>query len=232
MNNKRPEIYSSKGVDFNQYASHYLLEKLQQLEWNNLGTINIALSGGTTPLPVLEILKTKKLNWSRFNFFMVDERIVAIDDDSSNFGNINKVFFDAIESTRFSMVQNGISTSDSIAIYQQNISNTVPIGQNGFPQFDLILLGMGDDGHTASLFPNTEALLEQKELVVLNRVPQLKTERITLTYPVILNSKEIIVMVKGESKLKIITELYTSESQNYPISKIVAIHSNLKWIVD
>ena len=232
MNNNRPEIYSSKAVDFNQYASEFLFEKLQQLELNNLGNINIALSGGTTPLPVLEILKTKKLNWSRFNFFMVDERVVSIDDDSSNFGNINKVFFDAIESTRFSMVQNGISTSDSIAIYQQNISTTVPIDPNGFPQFDLILLGMGDDGHTASLFPNTEALQEQKELVVLNKVPQLNTERITLTYPVLLHSKEIIVMVKGESKLKIITELYASESHNYPISKIVADHSNLKWIVD
>jgi 6-phosphogluconolactonase len=232
MNNNRPEIYSSKGVDFNQYASHFLFEKLQQLELNNLGNINIALSGGTTPLPVLEILKTKKLNWSRFNFFMVDERVVSIDDDSSNFGNINKVFFDGIESTRFSMVQNGISTSDSIAIYQQNISTTVPIDPDGFPQFDLILLGMGDDGHTASLFPNTEALLEQKEFVVLNKVPQLNTERITLTYPVLLNSREIIVMVKGESKLKIIKELYASEYRNYPIYKIVADHSNLKWIVD
>jgi 6-phosphogluconolactonase len=232
MNSNKPKIYSFKGVDFNQYASDFLFEKLQQLESNNLGKINIALSGGTTPLPVLEILKTKKLDWSRFNFFMVDERVVSIDDDSSNFGNINKVFFDGIASTRFSMIQNGISTSESIDFYQQNISTIVPIDSNGFPQFDLILLGMGDDGHTASLFPNTEALLEQKEFVVLNKVPQLNTERITLTYPILLNSKEIIVMVKGEAKSKIITELYVSKSHNYPISKIVAEHSNLKWIVD
>ncbi len=232
MNNKQPEIYSSKGVDFNQYASHFLFEKLEQLDLNNLGNINIALSGGTTPLPVLEILKTKKLNWSKFNFFMVDERVVDIDDMSSNFGNISKAFFDGLASPRFSMVQNGISCSESIALYQQNISNTVPFNANGYPQFDLILLGMGDDGHTASLFPNTEALLEQKEFVVLNKVLQLNTERITFTYPLILNSKEIIVMVKGESKLKIIRELYNSECKNYPISKIVTFHSNLKWIID
>lgn len=231
MNNNRPEIYASKAVDFNQYASDFLFEKLQQLELNNLGKINIALSGGNTPLPILEILKTKKLNWSKFNFFMVDERVVAIDDDSSNFGNISKAFFEGITSTRFSMIQNGISFSESIAIYHQSISNNVPIGQNGFPQFDLILLGMGDDGHTASLFPNTLALLEQKDFVVLNKVPQLSTERITLTYPVILNSKEIIALVKGERKIEIIDELYTSKSHNYPISKIVAFHSNLKWIV-
>lgn len=232
MNNKPPEFYSSKGVNFNEYASRFLFEQLQQLELNNLGNINIALSGGTTPLPVLEILKTKKLNWSRFNFFMVDERVVSIDDDSSNFGNINKVFFDAIESNCFSMMQNGISTSDSIAFYQQNISKTVPISQNGFPQFDVILLGMGDDGHTASLFPNTEALLEQKEFVVLNKIPQFSAERITLTYPVILNAKEIIVLVKGETKLQIIKELYTRESHSYPISKIIQNHENLKWIID
>ncbi|WP_310557790.1 6-phosphogluconolactonase [Flavobacterium sp.] len=232
MNNRQPEFYSSKSIDFNEYASDFLFEKLQQLELINLGKINIALSGGTTPLPILEILKTKKLNWSKFNFFMVDERVVSIDDDSSNFGNISKSFFEGITSTRFSMVQNGISFSESIAMYQQIISNSVPIGQNGFPQFDLILLGMGDDGHTASLFPSTLALLEQKEFVVLNKVPQLSTERITLTYPVILNSKEIIVLVKGERKKEIIEELYTSESHNFPISKIIQTHENLKWLTD
>lgn len=232
MNNKQPEIFYSKEVDFNEFASTILFEKLKQLESNNLCKINIALSGGTTPLQILEILKTKKLNWSNFNFFMVDERVVSIDDDLSNYGNISKIFFSSIESSSFSMIQNGISLSESIAIYKQNIVNNVIVDNTGFPRFDLILLGMGDDGHTASLFPNTNALFELNELVVLNKVPQLNTERITLTYPIIINSKEVIILVKGESKRKIIKELYTSKSQNYPILKIIQSNLNLKWVVD
>jgi 6-phosphogluconolactonase len=228
---KKPFFFKNTESNFEKFVSDFLFETLIEIEINTVGAINIALSGGNTPLPVLDLLHKMKLSWDRFNFFMVDERCVANDDPLSNFGNIQKVFFSKIVSAKFPMVQDGISYNQSIAIYKDEIIKHIPINANGFPEFDLILLGMGDDGHTASLFPKTKALLETKELVVLNEVPQLQTKRITITYPLLLNSKEIIVIVKGESKEKIIKELYSGASNDYPMLKLANSHSNLKWLI-
>ena len=190
MKSNIPEIYRDNKFDFHEFASNILFEKLKKIETQSNQKINIALSGGNTPLPILEILKNKKLNWERFNFFMVDERSVPLESPLSNFGNIEKIFFQYITSSKFSMVQTGVSYDKSINDYKDSIVENVPIKENGFPEFDLILLGMGDDGHIASLFPGTKALIEEKEIVVLNNVPQLDTDRITISYPVILNAKE------------------------------------------
>jgi 6-phosphogluconolactonase len=231
MKSNVPEIYRDNKLDFYEFASTVLFEKFKKIQTQSSLKINIALSGGNTPLPILEILKNKKLNWERFNFFMVDERIVPLESPLSNFGNIEKVFFQYIISSKFSMVQTGVSYDKSINNYKDRIIENVPINENGFPEFDLILLGMGDDGHIASLFPGTKALIEDKEIVILNDVPQLDTERITITYPVILNAKEIVVVVKGNSKERIIRELYSGKAPKYPILKVVNLHSNLKWLI-
>jgi 6-phosphogluconolactonase len=231
MKMKKPIYFKNTESNFDKFASDFLFEKLKIIQNESSGKLNIALSGGNTPLPILEILQNEDLMWSRYNFFLVDERCVATDDPSSNFGNIQKVFFSKIVSAKFSVVKDGISYNQSIAIYKDEIIKHVPINANGFPVFDLILLGMGDDGHTASLFPGTIALLEKNKFVVLNEVPQLQTERITLTYPLLLNAKEVIVIVKGEGKEKIIKELYSEKPSAYPIRKLTNSHSNLKWLI-
>jgi 6-phosphogluconolactonase len=231
-NNREPNIiFKERSINYNYFAGEFLLKTLIKFQKESKGKISVALSGGSTPLPILEILMTKKLDWERFNFFMVDERCVSLENSSSNYGNIYKIFFNKIQSNNYSMVQEGLSFNESIKKYKKDIIENVAIGENGFPKFDLILLGMGDDGHTASLFPNTNALIEKNEVAVINKVPQLKTERITLTYPTILNAIEIIVMVKGENKEEIISELYSSSSKKYPMLKIVEEHSNLKWLI-
>jgi 6-phosphogluconolactonase len=231
METKKASFFKNAEINFADFASDFLFESLQEIELNTVGPINIALSGGNTPLPILQLLQKKRLSWDRYSFFMVDERCVANDNPASNYGNIQKVFFNQIESSKFPVVREGISYKESLAFYKEEIVKHVPINANGFPEFDLILLGMGDDGHTASLFPETKALLETKEVVVLNEVPQLKTKRITLTYPVLINSKQIIVIVKGESKEEIIKELYSGASPDYPILKLINSHSNLKWLI-
>ena len=221
----------SKENSFEKFASKFLFEKLKKIENEISGKLNIALSGGNTPLPILEILQNEDLTWSRYNFFLVDERCVPNENPLSNFGNIRKVFFNQISSQSFPIIQDGISQKESVVVYVNEIIKQVPLDENSIPVFDLILLGMGDDGHTASLFPNTKALLEENKFVVFNEIPQLQTERITITYPVLLNSKEIIVIVKGQNKKIIIKELYDEKPSEYPILKLTNSHSNLKWLI-
>ena len=216
--------------EFSELSSDFLSKKIKHLIAKKNTYINIALSGGSTPIPILNFLKKEEITWSRIRFFMVDERCVPLNDTLSNYSSISKIFFKDINSQNFSMVKENFSYQLLAENYELELEK-LPITENGFPQFDLILLGMGEDGHTASLFPNTTALLEDKKWVVLNEVPQLKTERITLTYPVILNAKEIIVLVKGNRKKEIVEEIYKEEINFYPIQKIARSHKNLTWII-
>ncbi len=192
----------------------------------------IALSGGSTPLPVLGELRKRNLDWDRLFFFMVDERIVPLNKPESNFGAIRNVFFDHISSRAFSMVQDEVPISRAIEAYETTIRDIMELNGQGFPVFDLILLGMGDDGHTASLFPGTKALSEHKKWIVKNEVPQLNTFRITFTYPTILSAKEIIVLIKGHTKKQIYNELVSGGKTTYPMQKVVNERKDLKWILE
>lgn len=224
-------IYRNHRINFNDYSIQLLTEKLQEISLSKKGMINVALSGGNTPLPILKGLKRGNLDWERFNFFMVDERCVPLNDSSSNFGNIQEIFFKDIPSESFSMVNEGYSYLDCASQYAQILKENIEECRGEIPVFDLVLLGLGDDGHTASLFPGTTGLSEISKIVVLNKVPQLSTERITLTFPVLLNAKEVVVIVKGVSKEKIIKELYSEDSPKYPMLKVVEECKNLKWII-
>jgi len=231
VKNNKKEVLKNNKIDFSSFASEFLFEKLNSIAKTSEGIINVALSGGSTPIPILEKLKKKELNWDKFNFFLVDERCVLLSNSQSNFGVIDNVFFKEVSSRSFSIIQNDMSIDDSVECYKKSISETVSVEKNGFPKFDLILLGMGNDGHTASLFPNSKALLEENELVVRNKLSNNATERITLTYPVILNADEIIVMIVGDFKESMVEELYSKKPKNYPILKIVNNHENLKWLI-
>jgi 6-phosphogluconolactonase len=212
-------------------AASFLYKNLDDLENKSLKEkIFVALSGGTTPLSVLTELKKLPLNWKRYCFFLVDERCVPASDLSSNFGNLSRCFFDALPSVAYPLYRDGCRPEESAATYARLLLENLP-HSNSFPQFDLILLGLGDDGHTASLFPGTLALNEFEKSVVVNEIPQLNTQRITLTYPVLLNARDIIVMAKGPQKQQVIEELYADNAPPYPMLKIVEEYSRLKWII-
>ena len=189
--------------------------------------INVALSGGNTPLPILKLLAERKINWNKIQFYLVDERCVLYDSDECNYTNLKKVFFDKISAKVFPITLNNENYKAASFKYNQVIDSLPK--KNEIPEFDLILLGMGDDGHTASLFPETKALEEKEAWVVLNKVPQLESLRITITYPVILNAKNVWVLCKGSKKNEIIDNLFSEESLNYPMLKIVREYNNLNW---
>lgn len=221
----------SKEQDYNVVAADYIEQLIAKLTISK-EKVFIALSGGSTPLPILEELSKRALAWDQLFFFMVDERIVPLNDSRSNFGAISKVFFDRITSKSFSMVQEVMSTHETINAYESTMRDLMELNAEGFPVFDLILLGMGDDGHTASLFPRTLALKENSRWVVENKVPQLNTRRITLTYPTILSAKKIVVLIKGETKKKIYEEIVSNTETLYPMQKVMLEREDIDWILE
>ncbi|MDB9980174.1 6-phosphogluconolactonase [Ulvibacter sp.] len=227
-NNFKQKIIKQK--EFDLFSAEFLYNVLKKLS-KNKKNISIALSGGSTPLPILGLLKDYKLNWEYFNFFMVDERNVPTSNPSSNFGNIEKVFFKNINSKSYSMKSENYSIEDCANNYENLICSKILLGKNGMPVFDLILLGVGDDGHTASLFPDTKGLNESEKGVIKNNVSQLNTERITLTYPVILNASKIIILAKGPAKNKILKEIKTGKGNHYPITRIINSNVNTTCIL-
>ena len=217
-NNFKQNILKEK--EFDSFAAEFLYKTLKRLS-ENKKDISIALSGGSTPLPILSILKDYKLNWEYLNFFMVDERNVSISSSLSNYGNIEKIFFRDVNSSSHSMINDNYSIEECSINYEKLLCTKISLGENSLPIFDLILLGIGDDGHTASLFPDTKGLNESKKVVIKNSVPQQNTERITLTYPVILNASKIIILAKGIAKDKILKEIKIGKGDHYPIARII-----------
>jgi len=217
-NNFKKKVVKEK--DFESYSAEFLYKTLKTLS-ENKKNISIALSGGSTPLPILSLLKDYELNWEYFNFFMVDERNVPNSNPSSNFGNIEKVFFKSISSFGYSMINENYSIEDCVINYEKLMRSKITLCENFLPIFDLILLGIGDDGHTASLFPETKGLNESEKVVIKNSVPQLNTDRITLTFPVLLNASKIIILAKGVVKSEIIKEIKIGKGDHYPIARII-----------
>jgi 6-phosphogluconolactonase len=229
MSNRNQIRFETTESDFPAFAATILKEKLEALQLTGR-RINIALSGGSTPLPVFHLLKDFDLKWELFSFFMVDERFVSVSSNQCNYFNINNILFRHIPSKSYAMIKADESIETAVEKYELLIDQKVPKENGAFPVFDFILLGMGDDGHIASLFPNTEALEEQSRSVTANFVPSLDSHRITLTYPVIQNATEAMVLVKGKRKTEILDEIYNSET-TYPVQKLVNSNLKLTWII-
>jgi 6-phosphogluconolactonase len=186
----------------------------------------IAVSGGTTPRELFRILATEyaqSVPWRRVHVFQVDERCVPPTDEQSNWKMLNEELLSQIPAIHAYRIEAERPTAAED--YEAIIRKRVPTGPNGIPRFDLVLLGMGADGHTASLFPGTRALEERKRLVVLNDVPQLNTQRITMTYPLIEAAAQWWFLVKGADKAAAFTKVKRGE---LPAGKLRAA----RWYVD
>lgn len=225
---RKNKIQKTSKANFNGLSAQVLKNSLERLSAKKK-IVNIALSGGSTPLPILDQLRKIKLDWRKFNFFLVDERVVDINSTESNYNNIYEVFYQYLPSQSFPILLESNTLEEMILVYKEKIEKNVTFNESGVPNFDLVILGMGTDGHTASLFPETQALHENKDFVVKNYVPKLKSYRVSLTFPTLLNSDEIIVLIKGAEKIKIFEEIMTGEGKNYPISRLT--NTNLNWVI-
>jgi 6-phosphogluconolactonase len=205
------------------------------------GKCSVALAGGSTPKALYKMLADDefkdKIDWRKVYFFFGDERNVLPDDDESNFKMARENLLQPlnIDDKNIFRWQTELLDAKKIAEdYQKNIIEFYELKEDEFPRFDLILLGMGDDGHTASLFPFSQALGETKEIAVANSVEKLDTIRLTLTFPVINNAANVIFLVKGADKAETLREVLEgkNEPQKYPSQSVKPREGDLYWLIE
>jgi len=235
---KKILVYHSQEEMVRSAADHFMSTGLAAI--NVRGKFNVALAGGSTPLPLYEHLadqKADKLDWSKVHFFWSDERSVPPDHPESNFNQANLALLlpRAIQMENIHRIKAELSPTDAARHYQEEILTCF---QHNYPSFDLILLGMGNDGHTASLFPETELvdgdISDQNRLVAPNWVPKLEAWRITFTPRLINAAQNIYFLVSGQSKantLKLVLEGPALPHQ-YPSQLISPDQGNLFWYID
>lgn len=199
---------------------------------------SVALSGGSTPKVLFEMLASERfrdlVDWSKVYFFWGDERSVPPDHKDSNFRMANDAMLKPlnIPEANIFRIQAEKGAAEAAALYRQVLAEF--FAPDEFPRFDLLYLGMGDDGHTASLFPHTEALQEQSLAVVENYVPKFQTTRITLTIPAINHARHIVFLASGASKAEMLVQVLEGDHQpeTLPSQFIRATSGTLTWMVD
>jgi 6-phosphogluconolactonase len=200
----------------------------------------VALSGGSTPRIFFERLSLspypEEIPWNNVHFFWGDERCVPPDDAESNF----KMAYDALLShvslpdKNIHRIMGEKPPQLEVKRYEKEIRDHAPQGKNGLPQFDWVFLGMGEDGHTASLFPGATTLLEKEAICVIAEHPASGQKRISLTLPVINYATRVSFLVTGEEKASIVSEILkkTPSSLNYPSAKVQPDDGTLEWYLD
>jgi len=200
--------------------------------------VAIALSGGSTPKRLYEAMAASPVYdhvaWPRVELFFGDERSVPPDDPESNYGMASKALLSGVPSRAHRMV----AERGEAEAYEDLVRSRVKHRRDGIPAFDLVLIGMGDDGHTCSLFPGTRALEERKRLVVMNEVPQKKTRRMTFTYPLLNAADRVWALIAGKDKREKVAECLAARGRGehpYPIYPILGVdptEGELVWWLD
>lgn len=180
------------------------------LKKNHEGTIfRLALSGGSTPGPIYEALsKMTDIKWSLVEVYLVDERYVSHDDENSNHRLLKETLIDKLpqKPAKWISFDTSLTIEECLKQYEEELGEK----ENHF--FDLVLLGMGPDGHTASLFPNDKLLKEKKRWVGHSSKGDPIPDRLTLTYPALESSAEIFFLLKGSGKKAVLQQVQESKA--------------------
>ena len=205
------------------------------------GHFNVALSGGHTPERFFEMLGTspngKDLKWDKVQIFWVDERCVPPDSQDSNYGLAAHTFLDKVPVPKENIHRMPGEVKDyaeAAVEYEKVIREVFSIKRGEFPKFDLIVLGMGAEGHIGSLFPTSYSLYDTDDLVSVVYFMNNKYDRITLTPPVLCAAKHLAVLVSGSEKAQILRDVFCSEPDEvkYPAHTLWPILDKVTWIVD
>jgi 6-phosphogluconolactonase len=204
------------------------------------GMFTLALSGGSTPRSLYTLLATNarsSLLWNRAFFFWSDERHVAPTDPDSNYRMAYEAMLVKVPVPTANVFRVPAENPDAAAAadsYEQTLRKFFAAEPGQVPHFDLILLGMGPDGHTASLFPETEGVREKSRLVIANWVEKLKASRITFTRPLLNAAREVAFLASGADKAPALKEVLEGDvpGERYPAKLVRPSDGKLIWFVD
>jgi len=209
---------------------------------SSTGPFTLALSGGSTPRILHQRLSHQssamsRVSWNKIHFFWGDERHVPPDHAQSNYRMACETLFDLTPVPVQNIHRVPAEEPEAAAAaekYERELRSFFNLEAGQLPRFDCILLGIGPDGHTASLFPGTRALQETWRLVVANYVEKFQTDRITMTAPVLSNAVQVIFLVSGKEKAEVLKEILEGDYRPdlLPAQLIRPVHGKLLWLVD
>lgn len=219
-------------------AARDLLRLIQQ-GVEERGEFHLFLAGGSTPESLYRLLShapyAKAVPWGKVHLYFGDERNVPPDHPDSNYRMVNSVLFSqiSIDPMRIHRIQGELPADQAAAAYNTMLVNIVPKGSSDHLQADLVLLGLGTDGHIASLFPGTVILDEENSVCAAAYVDKLKTWRISITYPVINHARHVWLFVAGENKQDIVDRIFNHPASDnlLPVERINA-KGQLTWYLD
>jgi 6-phosphogluconolactonase len=236
----RPQIYIAQDENaFQKKALQLILETTTRAIEERKRAI-WSLCGGRTPKMVFPTLADayyrERIDWSRVFVCWGDERCVPPDHVDSNYKLARDTFLSKVPlpSANIHRMAGEMESPHAAArAYEQNLSVLFKYDRP-FPKFDLMLLGMGEDGHTASLFPGTMALDEQEKWVVGQWVENVSSNRLTVTFPVINHARKIVFLCPGENKANVLKEIFRPETprNRYPVQRVQPIEGELVWLLD
>src|SRR6266705_2441179 len=214
-------------------AADFILDQAQKAIGER-NEFRIALSGGNTPRPVYARLATigRDLPWDRARITFGDERCVPSDDVQSNFRMARETLFGpaAVPEKSIMRMRGEIDPQIAAEEYEDHLDLLAKQRGEHIYQHDLILLGLGDDGHTASLFPDTVGLEETTRRVIANFVPKFNSWRLTLTFPLINHARQICFLVNATKNADLIDRVLRGDPQ-LPASRVEAVAGNVTWIL-
>lgn len=201
------------------------------------GVCFVALSGGETPRSVYRLLGTAPMNnrvdWSRVHLFFTDERAVPPTDPQSNFGMVNRELISHINIPRTNVhrIEGEKNPELAAADYDQELRE---IFSDRIVRFDVVLLGLGEDGHTASIFPGTEVAEEEQAFASAVFVPHLRSWRVTLTFWSVNNAREVLFIVSGKRKATMVQRVLTmpKPTKKIPATMVQPVEGKLLWMLD
>ena len=227
-------VYKDTGslsYGFTQFILDEVIDKKQK--------VNISLSGGATPRDVFDYWSKEcqeQLPWDKMSFFWGDERCLPPKDEKSNFGMAKTHLFDHINMPSNNIFRiHGENQPEQEAIrYSEVLRKNLPI-KNKTPYFDLIILGLGEDGHTVSIFPDQIELWDSPNICTMSRQPETNLPRITVTGKIINNSEKVVFLVTGETKSKIVQAIIQNRdlfTDKYPAAKASPVNQKIYWFLD
>ena len=229
-------IFPSSSNLFHAAADEFI--KVARTAIGAQGRFCVALAGGSTPKGLYDLLATNYSDfaWNRVFLFFGDERYVSPSSPESNFRMVNETLISKIKipgENVFRVLTEDHDAPSAAADYDSRLQKFFDLKSGAFPRFDLILLGMGPDGHTASLFPESEGLKERNRLVIANWVEKFKANRITLTFPVLNRASEILFLVSGADKALVLAQVLQGKSDaQFPAQGVHPSEGKVLWMLD